>query len=66
MPLGESHPRYSKEVRDLIESNLQASVLPRDIAKSMRVSKSFVSQLRSSYDVFRTVSPPHLGVQGRP
>ena len=66
MPSGGSHPRYSKEVRDLIESNLHAGVLPRDIAKSMRVSKSFVSQLRSSYDVFGTVSPPHPGVQGRP
>jgi transposase len=66
MVSGGSHPKYSAAVRAMLESHIQAGVRSRDIAKAMKVSESFVHQLRSNYEVFGTVSPPYPGVQGRP
>ena len=66
MPSGGSHPRYSDALRDLIESQLQCGIPQIDIVRSLRVSKSWVSNLRSNFDCYGTVSPPPVGVQGRP
>ena len=66
MPSGGSHPRYARDLRALVEANIEADIRSIDIARSLRVSTSFVCQLRSHYEAFGTVSPPPLGVQGRP
>ena len=66
MPSGGSHPKYSEQVRLLIESNLNVGVRPIDIAKRLQVSPAFVSRLRSNISLFGDVSPPPLSVQGRP
>ena len=66
MPSGGSHPKYSNAVRAMLEAHIRAGVRSCDIVREMRVSKSWVSALRSSYEVFGIVSPAHLGVQGRP
>ena len=66
MPSGGSHPRYSRELRGLLESHLDAGVRQRDIARALGVSKSFVSDMRLRFDVFGTTSPVYLGIQGRP
>jgi hypothetical protein len=62
MPSGGSHPRYSQELRSLLEVRLQADLRTFNIARSLRVSGSFVSQLRGRFEVFSTVSPSHPGV----
>ena len=66
MPSGGSHPRYSRELRGLLESHLDAGVRQRDIARALRVSKSFVSDMRLRFNVFGTTSPVYPGIQGRP
>ena len=59
-------PKYSDSVRNTIETYLRAGVEPLQIASEVRVSHQWVYQLRQTLDAFDTVSPPHLGVQGRP
>ena len=59
-------PKYSDSVRNTIETCLRAGVEPLQIASEVRVSHQWVYQLRQTLDAFDTVSPPHLGVQGRP
>ena len=59
-------PRYSDSVRHTIETCLRAGVEPLQIASEVRVSHQWVYQLRQTLNVFDTVSPPYLGVQGRP
>ena len=66
MPSGGSHPRYSRELRGLLESHLAAGVKGRDIVRALRVSESFVSQIRARFEIFGTTSPTHPGVQGHP
>ena len=66
MPSGGSHPRYARDVRSLIETHIESGIRSRDIARDINVSESFISQLRSHYEVFGTVTPPHPGIQGRP
>ena len=59
-------PRYNDSVRNTIETCLRAGVEPLQIASEVRVSHQWVYQLRQTLNAFDTVSPPHLGVQGRP
>jgi hypothetical protein len=59
-------PTYSDSVRCTIETCLRAGVEPLQIASEVRVSHQWVYKLRQVLDAFGTVSPPHLGVQGRP
>ena len=59
-------PKYSDSVRNTIETCLRTGVEPLQIASEVRVSHQWVYQLRQTLDAFDTVSPPHLGVQGRP
>src|SRR5213082_417237 len=59
-------PKYSYSVRNTIETCLRAGVEPLQIASEVRVSHQWVYQLRQTLNAFDTVSPPHLGVQGRP
>jgi transposase len=59
-------PTYNDSVRCTIETCLRAGVEPLQIASEVRVSHQWVYKLRQVLDVFGTVSPPHLGVQGRP
>ena len=66
MPSGRAHPRYCAHIRSLLESHLEAGIQSRDITRFMQVSESFVSQMRSNFDMFGTVTPLPLGVQGRP
>ncbi|SLM38775.1 Winged helix-turn-helix DNA-binding domain [Lasallia pustulata] len=66
MPSGGSHPRYTDEVRNLIQDSVTAGARTCDIASYLRVSDSMVSRLRGFYETFGTVSPAHPGVQGRP
>ena len=66
MPSGGSHPRYSDQLRKLIEASIAAGVRTCEIASYFRVSEPMVSQLRGLYDTFGTVLVPALGVQGRP
>jgi transposase len=67
MPSGGSHPPYSRHVRALVESQLQAGIAQKDIAGELAVSKSWVSQLRAVYDTWGSVNPPPvLAGRGRP
>ena len=59
-------PKYSDSVRNTIETCLRAGVEPLQIASEVHVTHQWVYQLRQILDAFGTVSPPHLGVQGRP
>ena len=59
-------PKYSDSVRNIIETCLRAGVEPLQIASEVHVTHQWVYQLRQVLDAFDTVSPPHLGVQGRP
>src|SRR6266480_2605531 len=59
-------PKYSDSVRNTIETCLRTGVEPLQIASEVRVSHQSVYQLRQTLDAFDTVSPFHLGVQGRP
>ena len=67
MPSGGSHPRYARDLRALVEADLAAGVRQRDIARSHRVSESFVYQMRLHYEAFGTTqaSPSLCALQGR-
>ena len=60
MPSGGAHPRYYAHIWSLLELHLEADVRSRDIARFIRVSESFVSQIRSNFNVFNTVTPPPI------
>ena len=62
MPSGGSHPWYSRELRGLLESHLATGVKGRDIVRALRVSESFVSQIRARFEIFDTTSSIYLGV----
>ena len=65
MPSGGSYPRYSDRLRQMIEDCISADVRTRDIARLLRIRDSMVSQLRGSFNVYGTVTPPSA-LQGRP
>ena len=67
MPSGGSHPRYDRQVRALLEANIDAGVRSRDIAQDMGVSESFVCQMRSHISTFGSIdaASSYNATQGR-
>ena len=59
-------PKYSDSVYHTVETCLRAGVEPLQIASEIRISNEWVYQLQQVLDAFGTISPPHLGIQGRP
>jgi transposase len=53
-------------VRQTVEDLLRAGVSPTDVYKDLRVSSTWVYDLRKLIQTFGTVIPPHPSVQGRP
>ena len=55
MPSSRSHPKYNKNFHTLLEANIKAGVRLRNIAINMRVSKSFVYQMRLYVNTFSSI-----------
>jgi transposase len=66
MPSGSPRPKYHESVRKAVEDLLGAGSKPSDIERSLRVSHSWITELRKLKEAFGTAVPPHPSVQGRP
>ena len=55
MPSGESHPKYDKNFRALLEANIKTEIRLHNIAIDIEVSKSFVYQMRLHINTFNSI-----------
>jgi transposase len=58
--------KYHESVRQTVEDLLRAGVTPTDVYKDLQISSTWVYDLRKLIQTFKTVTPPHPSVQGRP
>ena len=59
MPAGGERPRVCNDLRQMVLDDLDSGFTPKDITQRLRVSNSFISQLRKTYHAFGTVDPVH-------
>ena len=59
MPAGGERPRVCNDLRQVVLDDLDSGFTPKDITQRLRVSNSFISQLRKTYHAFGTVDPVH-------
>ena len=55
MPSGESHPKYDKNFRALLEANIKTEIRLHNIAIDIEISKSFVYQMRLHINTFNSI-----------